>query len=127
MNEERTDFKFWVGLFIGGLIGALTVFFVGTKEGKKAGKYLGQKGKEVLGDIEDQIDDLRESGEELIEKGEALKHELVKEFEHKKNAVSKGVTREVGRALTNLEEVQKTGLKQTAQLKRHFTNLPKKG
>ena len=71
MSDERrgVDLQFLLGLFIGGLIGAFLIFFMGTKEGKKAKKLLEQKGEDTLDDLHDQIDALEQKGKEIVEQG----------------------------------------------------------
>jgi gas vesicle protein len=67
MSEDhgRADAKFLIGLFLGGIIGALVIFFLGTKEGKKAGKLIEEKGKEALDDIHEKVGELQQKGKEL--------------------------------------------------------------
>jgi gas vesicle protein len=72
MNDNHIDNKFLFGLFLGGVIGATAIFFLGTKEGKKTAKMIGRKGKELMGDLEEKIEDLEEKGKELIEKGQEI-------------------------------------------------------
>ncbi|KKW09906.1 MAG: hypothetical protein UY49_C0036G0008 [Microgenomates group bacterium GW2011_GWC1_49_7] len=61
-HHHGTDFKFMVGFFIGGLVGALVIFFLGTKEGKKAGRFLRQKGEDVIDELEDKVEELEKKG-----------------------------------------------------------------
>jgi len=58
MSDEHhgTDIKFLAGFFIGGLLGAATIFLLGTKEGKKAKDILQKKGKDVFTDLENEIE-----------------------------------------------------------------------
>jgi len=62
-HEGHGDFKFLLGLFFGGIIGAVIIFFLGTKEGKKAGKELKERGEEVLDDIKDNLTELEKTVE----------------------------------------------------------------
>jgi len=126
MNNERPDSKFLLGFFIGGLIGAVIIFFLGTKEGKKAGKLIEKKGKEALDDLEEKVGDLEEKGKELIEKGEELKDQVIERIEDTTHDVSKDVTARLDKALEKLEDVQKNSLSTTSKIRKHFVNLPKK-
>ena len=128
MNNDRgnSDGKFIFGLFLGGLLGALTVFFVGTPEGKKAGKAIGKKGKELLGDLEDRVDDLQERGRQLLEQGEVLKEELREKLEEKKEELSAEAVEKIDRALENFESIQHKGIETTENLRKQFKNIPKK-
>jgi len=126
MSDERPDGRFLLGFFIGGLIGAVIIFFLGTKEGKKAGKLIEKKGRETFDDIEERIGDLEEKGKDLIEKGEAIKDQVIERIEDKTEDVSKEVTQRLDKALEKLEDVQKNSLQTTTKIRKHFVNLPKK-
>jgi gas vesicle protein len=126
MSEERPDGRFLLGFFIGGLIGAVIIFLLGTKEGKKAGKLIERKGKETLDDIEERLEEMEEKGKELIEKGEAIKDQVIERIEDKTHDVSKDVTERLDKALEKLEDVQRGSLQTTAKIRKHFVNLPKK-
>jgi len=126
MSDTRPDSKFLLGFFIGGLIGAVVIFFLGTKEGKKTGKLIEKKGKEALEDIEDRVEDLKEKGKELIEKGEEIKDEVIEQIKDKTDEVSTDATKRLDKALEKLEDVQKSSLHTTSKIRKHFVNLPKK-
>ncbi len=100
MSDEHKggDLKFFIGLFIGGLVGACVIFFLGTKEGKKATKLLEEKGKDVLDDLHD-----------------------------KKEVFTETASGKLDSALAHIEELQKHGRETTAELRKTlFKNLPKK-
>jgi len=129
MSEERhgTDIKFLAGFFIGGLIGALTIFFLGTKEGKKAGKLLQKKGEDVLGELEDQVEELEQKGKDLLKHGEEIKEQVIEKIEDKTEEFSETATRKLDSALAHIEEIQEHGRETTASIrKRLFKNLPKR-
>ena len=130
MNEEQrhgTDIKFLAGFFIGGLIGALTIFFLGTKEGKKAGKFLQQKGEDVLGELEDKVEELEQKGKELVKHGEEIKEQVIEKLEDKTEELTESATKKLDSALAHIEEIQEHGRETTASIrKRLFKNLPKK-
>jgi len=126
MSDERPDGRFLLGFFIGGLIGAIVIFFLGTKEGKKAGKLIEKKGRETLDDIEEKLEEIEEKGKELVEKGEAIKDQVIERIEDKTEDVSKEVTQRLDKALEKLEDVQRGSLQTTAKIRKHFVNLPKK-
>lgn len=132
MNENNqphhgTDIKFLAGFFIGGLVGALTIFFLGTKEGKKAGKFLQQKGENVLGELEDQVEELEQKGKDLLKHGEEIKEQVMEKIEDKSEELSETATRKLDSALAHIEEIQEHGRETTASIrKRLFKNIPKK-
>ena len=130
MNDEHrsgTDMKFIVGFFLGGILGALTIFFIGTKEGKKAAKMLRHKGEEVIDELEDQVEELEQKGKELVKQGEAVKDQVMEKLEDKSEELTETATKKLDSALAHIEELQEHSLDTTTTLrKRLFKNLPKK-
>ncbi len=126
-NNNHPDGKFLFGFFLGGIIGALTIFFLGTKEGKKTGKILEEKGKDFLDELQDKVDELETQGKELAKKGEELKEKVVEQMEDKKETVTKEAAVKLDTALAHIEALQEHGRETTATLrKRLFKNVPKK-
>ena len=113
MSEEQPrDLRFWVGFFIGGLLGAIVLFFMGTKEGKKTGKLLEGKGEDILDDIRNRLTSVVREGKQQIEE--------------KKEVVVKSATESIDTALAHIEELQERGRQTTATLRKQFKNLPKR-
>lgn len=126
-RHHGTDFKFLIGFFIGGLVGALTIFFLGTKEGKKAGKLLRQKGADVVDELEDKVEELEKKGKDLVKQGEEIKEQVIEKLEDKKEELTETATKKLDSALAHIEELQEHGRDTTASIrKRLFKNLPKK-
>lgn len=129
MSDEHhgTDIKFLVGFFLGGILGALIIFFLGTKEGKKAGKLLKEKGGDVLDVLEDQVEEFEQKGKELVKQGEEIKEQVMEKLEDKSEELTETATKKLDSALAHIEEIQEHGLDSTTSLrKRLFKNLPKK-
>ena len=129
MSDEHhgTDVKFLSGFFIGGLIGALTIFFLGTKEGKKAKVLLEKRGKDVIDDLENEIEVLEQKGKELARHGEDVKEQVIEKLEDTTEELSESATKKLDSALAHIEEIQEHGRETTASIrKRLFKNLPKK-
>lgn len=126
-DDNRHNSKFLFGFFIGGLLGAIIIFFLGTKDGKKTGKILEEKGKKFLDEIRDHIDEYEEKGKEFVEKGEEIKEQVIEQIEEKKDAIGKDVSDKLETALSHIEGIQERGRQTTAMLrKKLFKNLPKK-
>lgn len=126
-DQQHHDNKFMFGFFLGGLIGALIIFFLGTKDGKKMGSLLTKQGKSVLDDLEDRLDQLQEKGKELVQHGRELKDQMIDTLEEKKEEVTQSTVEHVDQALAHIEEMQKQGMETTANLrKKIFKNLPKR-
>lgn len=125
-SYHHSDAKFLTGLFVGGIVGALVIFFLGTKEGKKAGRMLQKKGEDILDDIEGKVGDLEEKGKELLEKGEEIKEKVLAEIEERKDDFTQDAAKRLDTALASVEKVQEKGLSSTASLRKQFRNLPKK-
>ncbi len=127
MSEGRGQGRFILGFFMGGLIGALVIFFLGTKEGQKTGKMLKRKGEDMLDDVQDKIEELEERGKDLAKQGEEIKEQVLENLEEKKDTVTHATAEKLDTALAHIEELQEHGRQTTASLrKRLFKNLPKK-
>lgn len=126
MSDSHHDGKFMFGFFLGGLIGALVVFFLGTKEGKKVEKMLEHKGKDMLDDLDEKLEELEKSGKELIKKGEAMKVHILDTLEEKKGEMTDATVEKIDSALAHIEAIQSKGMETTATIRKKFKNLPKK-
>lgn len=126
-KHEHTDIRFLAGFFIGGLIGALVIFFLGTKDGKKIGNLLEGKGKDILDDLEGQLEELEKKGKEIVKDGEKIKDQVVEQMEEKKEELTGKAAEKLNDALSKIEEVQEKGLHTTVSIrKRIFKNAPKR-
>ena len=129
MNDEHNgkDLKFWIGFFIGGLLGAIVLFFLGTKEGKKAGKLLEVKGKDLLDELEDHLDELDKKGKELAKQGEEIKDEVLDKLGEKKGELTETATEKLDEALAHIEKLQEHGRQTTMAIRKSlFKNIPKR-
>jgi len=117
MNNERHDNRFWFGFFIGGLLGAILLFFMGTKEGKKTGKVLEEKGKDLL----------EKRGKELVKQGEEIKEQVVDEIKEKKEDLTDAAAEKLDTALAQIEKLQEQSVETTKHIRqRFFKNTPKR-
>jgi gas vesicle protein len=128
MSEYKgPDVKFLIGFFLGGIIGAITIFLIGTKEGKKTTRVLEKRGKDFIDELQEKIDDIEEQGKMLVKKGEELKEQVTEQLEEKKEVLSKETAVRVEKALAHIEELQEHGRDTTATIrKRFFKNIPRK-
>ena len=126
MSDNNQDGKFLFGFFIGGLIGALVIFFLGTKEGKRTGKMLENKGRDLFDDLEEKLDELQEKGKELVKQGEAMKEKVLDTMDGKKDEVTEAAAEKIDMALAHIEKMQQQGVETTATLRKQFKNIPKK-
>lgn len=127
MSENNRDGKFMFGFFLGGLVGALIIFFLGTKEGKKLEKIIEHKGKDVLDDLDEKLEELEQSGKELVKKGEAMKARVMDTLEEKRGEMTDATVEKIDSALAHIEAIQHKGVETTATLRKKFKNLPKRG
>ncbi|MFZ5535663.1 MAG: YtxH domain-containing protein [Patescibacteria group bacterium] len=125
-DNHNNDGKFLFGFFIGGLIGALIIFFLGTKEGKKTGKMLENKSRDLLDDFEEKLDALQEKGKELVRQGEEMKEKVIDTLDGKKDEVTQAAADKIDIALAHIQEMQQKGAETTATLRKQFKNIPKK-
>jgi len=126
MSDNSNDGKFLFGFFIGGLIGALVIFFLGTKEGKKTGKLIEDKGRDVLDELEERLEELQSKGKELVRQGEEMKEKVMESIDTKKEEVTETAAEKIAIALAHIQEMQQKGAETTATLRKQFKNLPKK-
>lgn len=126
MSEHHSDGKFIFGFFLGGVIGALIIFFLGTKEGKKLEKKLQVRGKDVLDDLEDKLEELEASGKDLVKKGEAMKEHVMDTLEEKKEEMTDATVEKIDSALAHIEALQNRSAETTKDLRKKFTNIPKR-
>lgn len=126
-HNDSSDMRFLLGFFIGGLLGALIIIFMGTKEGKKAGKILRERGRDFLDELDGNIEKLREQGVELMARGEELKDQVIETMEEKKETMTVAVAEKLDEALAHISEIQERGRESTESLRSNlFKNLPKK-
>lgn len=127
MSEgNRHDVKFWIGFFIGGFIGAVVLFFLGTKEGKKTGKALESRGRDLLDELLEKLEMLERKGKQLVCEGEEIKENVIEAIEEKKEDLTETTTEKIDSALAHIEVLQERGRETTAALRRRFKNIPKK-
>lgn len=127
MSESRHDHKFWFGFFLGGLLGALILFFMGTKEGKKTGKLLEDKGHDLLDELQEKLEEMEKRGKQLVQQGEELKEQVIDEIKEKKEDLSDAAAEKLDTALAHIEKLQEQSVETTKHIRqRFFKNLPKK-
>ncbi len=127
MNNDHRDNRFWFGFFIGGLLGAILLFFMGTKEGKKTGKVLEEKGKDLLEELQDKLEEMEKRGKELVKQGEVLKEQVVDEIKEKKEDLGDVAAEKLDTALAQIEKLQEQSVETTKHIRqRFFKNIPKR-
>ncbi len=127
IHRDNNDASFWFGLFLGGLIGGVLIYLLGTKEGKKLSEELQGKGEGWLAEVEKKLHELEQQGGTILQKGEALKDHILDKAEGAKEHLSDDVVNKVDKALEHIEKLQERGRNTTSQIrKRLFKNVPKK-
>ena len=80
-NERHTPIGFWIGIVLGGLIGAATIILMSTKEGRKLAKEWWKKLEVILDEWEGQLKEVEQQAkvkkEEVIEKLTEVKDQMV--------------------------------------------------
>ena len=127
MNNDRHDNRFWFGFFIGGLLGAILLFFMGTKEGKKTGKLLEDKGRNLLDELQEKLEEMEKRGRELVKQGAELKEQVVDEIKEKKEDLGDAAAEKLDTALAQIEKLQEQSVETTKHIRqRFFKNAPKR-
>lgn len=137
-DQHHNDNQFWIGLFLGGLIGAFMIVLLGTEKGKKLAQKLQEEGLdfwdeakekigEKVGELEGKGAELMDKGKELIAEGRVLENQVLQKVEEvKDNATTQAATTAYD-TLSHIEAIQERGRQATAELKRKlFKNIPRK-
>ncbi len=150
MTEPHHDNnQFWIGLFLGGIVGAFMIVLMGTEKGKKLAQKLQEEGFDLWEDTKDSVGEkleavqervadeaevmrtkgaeLIQKGREMLESGKEIQEELLAKAQDLKEEVTTQVETRADQALAHIEELQERGRQTTADLrKRLFKNIPKK-
>lgn len=103
MNNCNHDNRgFWIGLLIGGLLIAVLLFLMTTKEGKKIAEKLIERIENLADDLENNVDEVKDKAMEI-----------------KEEMSQKGLEK-LETALTKLEEVQEQASETTRNLRHRF-------
>lgn len=111
---------FFVGLFLGGLLGAIVVFLLGTKKGKKILEDALEKVEEYEEGLEDHVATMQEKSEDLLHKVQQVKDAVIEQLETKKEMVSDEVASKIDTALAKIERVQQQGMALTEEVHKKF-------
>lgn len=115
MNHNRLpkNNNFWLGFFLGGLVGGAVIFIFGTKEGKKILDKLEKKKDEVKNKI-------RHQSGEFVSEAENIEQKIIHGLNKGKERIEKDITGRIDRSLDNLIEVQQQGIQITKEAKNKF-------
>jgi gas vesicle protein len=142
-SSAKTDSTFWVGLFLGGLIGAILIVVLGTEKGKKLAAKLQKEGFDWLEETKSEVNEkvgqrleqfeekrqeLVEKGEELVKSGKKLQAEIADTVTDGRTDLVETVVEKVDETLSHIEKLQERGRQATATLRKNlvFKSIPKK-
>jgi len=126
-NEKKSRNSFVPGFLLGGIIGALVIFFLGTKEGKKAAHKIMSKAENIEDELDKKLHNVRKQGEAFVKEAQEMKDRITEEVEDKKHEVSDGLKEKLDATLTQIEDLQEKGVKLTKEVQRRvFTKNGKK-
>lgn len=121
MSENKNNSgNFWLGFFLGGLIGAFIIFLLGTKQGKKILEEIVEKAETYEEELEEKISELQKKGEDLLEEAQEVKERVVKEAETGKKAISDSLASKIDLTLSKIEDIQKKGVALTEEVHHHY-------
>ena len=118
-NSHKSG-NFWLGFFLGGLIGAFIIFVMGSKEGKKISQFLEDEEKDVRNKIDDKIHTLKTRSEKYLEEAGNLQKKIKQEVAAGTQTVSQTLVERLDDSLGQLQEVQKKGVELTAEVRNRF-------
>lgn len=119
-NEKGSSNNFWVGFFLGGLVGAFIIFLMGTKQGKKLADQLVEEGEIYEEELEQKVATLQKKGEELLQEAKNVKNKVIKEVKTGKKEVTDNLMTKMDEALTKIEDIQKKGVEITSEVHHHY-------
>lgn len=120
MNNEKGNNNFWVGFFLGGLVGAFIIFFMGTKQGKKLADQLIEDTEGYEEELEEKVAILQKKGEEFLKGAREVKNKVIKEVESGRKEVNERLVTRMDEALTIIEDIQKKGVELTEDVHHHY-------
>lgn len=127
MSEEKTKNNFWVGFFLGGLVGAFIIFLMGTNKGKKIAEQLMEEVENYEEELEQKVANLHKKGEELLVEATNMKNKIINDVETSKKEVTDRLVNKMDTALTKIEDIQRKGVEITSEVHhRYFKKNGKK-
>ncbi len=136
--EQQKDHSFWIGIFLGGLLGAIIIVLLGTEKGKKLAHKLQTDGldflddkiepyKENLSEIQQKGRELIEKGQELVTEGRDLEEKVIETAAVAKDQFMSQAAVHADETLAHIERLQEQGREATAQMRRRlFKNIPRR-
>lgn len=91
-HPPQVDMSFWVGMFLGGLLGAALIVLLGTDKGKKLAKQLQEEGLDLWDDTKGKFNLKKD---ELLEKANKIKDVVMEKAEDVKDETVEQVTMKV--------------------------------
>lgn len=119
MNNNRNG-NFWIGFFLGGLIGGFIIFVLGTKEGKKLAERIVDKAELYEEELEENVAKLQKKGEDLLKEAQTVKDQVVEKLENERETVSAALVTKLDQTLTHIEDVQKKGVALTEEIHHRY-------
>lgn len=119
-SENKGQGSFWLGFFLGGLVGAFIVFFLGTKKGKEITEKLIENAELYEDELEQKIAKLQERGEQFLQEAQEVKEKVTKEVKGGKKAVSENLLSKMDQTLTQIEDIQKKGVAITSEVHHRY-------
>jgi len=103
MNEHDGKCgNFWLGFFLGGLLGAFVIYLLGTKEGKKTLEKIVDRAELYEEELEEKVAKLQQKGEDLLEEAEEIKEKVIQEVTSSKEKISDQLVSKMDAALTHI-------------------------
>ena len=119
MNENKSG-NFWLGFFLGGLIGAFILYLLGTKEGRKKLEKIIEQAETYEEELEEKVANLQRHGEIAFNEVEEKKEKVKKGIDGNKNTIKDNFTNRMDQALNRFENLQKKGIAFTKEAQRKF-------
>ena len=119
-NEKHGNGNFWIGFFLGGLVGAFIVYLLGTKEGKKVAERFLEQAELYEEELEEKVASIQKKGEELLSEVKTVREKVVRRVEEGKSAATETLVTKMDQALSKIEDIQKQGVALTEEVHHHY-------
>lgn len=127
MNNEKTDSRFVIGLILGGIVGAILLYFYSSRDGKKSMGGLKNHGQSILAELQKMLERVEHKGKEMVEESTRLTDHVAETMTEAKSTLATEASKKIETALAELESLQEQGLATTTTLrKKLFKNIPRR-
>lgn len=118
MNEtHEQNSHFWFGFFIGGIVGSIVLFLLGTREGKKLLERIEEKLEFLEEDLEQKLEEAQGKGDRFLKKAKSIHRKISHDLNKNKKELANKITESVDQTQEFVGDLQKQ-----VEIKAHHIN-----